>query len=351
MKILKRINILLIAVVIAVVVLWKMNAQYSEEVLLFYGFAETKETEINLEHPVQVNQILVTTGQRVTKDTPLMEVAHNKIPLKLEEIVYEQEETQLKKLTWEADILASIDQMKSKKAIKASEINTEIAQIEAKIAQNKSLIKDLNSFKKTENKKVTVVTDAKITALREELKIAIQPLETEIKRLEKTLKSSNSPYNAKLKKLKTEQTFYEDKGRKLNIFAPSDGLIGNIHCKEAENISSFKTLITFYEENPTLVKGYVHENLVIHVKVGDTLTVSSSLILNYEIKGIVVGLGSRIIEIPSRLRKYQDIKTYGREILIQIPSENNFLQKEKVMLRLDKPIQTNDRFLDILFTS
>lgn len=349
MNFLKRINILYIAAIVAIVVLWKINAQYSEEVLLFYGFAETKETEINLEHPVQVNNILVTTGQRVTKNTPLMEVSHNKIPLKLDEIVYEQEETELKQLTWKTDILASIDRLKAKKAIKKSEINAEIAQIEAKLAQNRALVKDLNSFEKKNNQQRTTVTEAKITALNTELRMALEPLDAEIKRLEKTLKSNSNPYNAKLKKLQTEQSFYEEKGRKLNIFAPSDGLIGNIHSKEAENISAFKTLITFYEENPTLVKGYVHENLVVHVNIGDTLTVSSSLITGYEIKGIVVGLGSRIIETPERLRKYQDIKTYGREISIKIPVENKFLQKEKVMLKLDKPIETNDSFLDLLF--
>ncbi len=350
MKILKHINILYVAAIIAIIALWNINGQYNEEVLLFYGFAETKETEINLEHPVQVNKILVTTGESVTKNTPLIEVAHNKIPLKLDEILYEQEETELKQLTWKTDILAAIDKLEAKKAIKKSEINAKVVQIDAKLEQNRTLIKDLNSINKSENQNISTVTQNKINALNEELKMALLPLNAEITRLKASLKRNN-PYNAKLKKLQTEQSFYEEKGRKLNIFAPSDGLIGNIHCKEAENISAFKTLVTFYEENPTLVKGYVHENLVIHVGVGDTITVSSSLIVDYNIKGKVVGLGSRIIEIPARLRKYQDIKTYGREILIQIPSNNKFLQKEKVLLKLDKPIETNNGFFDLLFES
>jgi len=320
MKILKHINILYVAAIIAIIALWNINGQYNEEVLLFYGFAETKETEINLEHPVQVNKILVTTGESVTKNTPLIEVAHNKIPLKLDEILYEQEETELKQLTWKTDILAAIDKLEAKKAIKKSEINAKVVQIDAKLEQNRTLIKDLNSINKSENQNISTVTQNKINALNEELKMALLPLNAEITRLKASLKRNN-PYNAKLKKLQTEQSFYEEKGRKLNIFAPSDGLIGNIHCKEAENISAFKTLVTFYEENPT------------------------------NIKGKVVGLGSRIIEIPARLRKYQDIKTYGREILIQIPSNNKFLQKEKVLLKLDKPIETNNGFFDLLFES
>ena len=97
--------------------------------------------------------------------------------------------------------------------------------------------------------------------------------------------SSKKLDKEKIKKLYNncvEKEFYKDKGRKLSIEAPSGGLIGNIHCKEAENIPAFKTLITFYEENPTLVKGYVHEEAVIRVNIGDTLMVVSSLQNNYK---------------------------------------------------------------------
>jgi len=109
-------------------------------------------------------------------------------------------------------------------------------------------------------------------------------------------------------------------------------LIGNILCKEGENISSFSTLINFYERNPTLVKGFVHESLILEVQEGDSLVVSSTLHPEQKTSGEVIGLGSRIVEIPERLRKMPELKTYGREVLIRIPSNNNFLQKEKVML-------------------
>lgn len=123
----------------------------------------------------------------------------------------------------------------------------------------------------------------------------------------------------------------------MAIYAPKDGLIGNIHCLEGEHKSSFSTLITFYERNPTLVRGYVHESLIVHVKEGDTLEVSSILHPEQKGFGLVGGLGSRIVEIPERLRKIPEIKTYGREVLIQIPPNNPFLQKEKVVLNFLHP--------------
>jgi len=126
--------------------------------------------------------------------------------------------------------------------------------------------------------------------------------------------------------------YYKEEEKSLQILAPSDGLIGNILCKEGENIAAFTTLINFYERNPTIVKGYVHESLILQVKEEDSLLVSSSLHPYQPIRGEVIGLGSRIVEIPERLRKIPELKTYGREVLIKIPAANPFLQKEKVIL-------------------
>lgn len=341
----KKFNILYIIVPLAAIGIWQLSQQYQQQTVLFYGFAETKETEINLEHAVQVNQIFVTSGQRVKKGMPLLEAAHNKLPLKLNEIVHETEETKVERLLWKKDIEAAIDKLKTKKATTQSEINGKIAQIKAKIAQNQNLLSNLTT---TENGTTTSkTTQAKINALQQELAMALLPLDQEIERLNNRLRTPQDPYYVKLKKLQSEQSFYEDKGRKLDIFAPSDGLIGNIHCKEAENISSFKTLITFYEENPTLVKGYVHEKLIVHVQIGDTMTVASSLQDKFQCKGIVTGLGSRIVEIPERLRKHKALKDYGREVLIKIPADNQFLQKEKVILKIDKTITVSDSFFDL----
>ena len=345
----KRFNLLYIFVALIVVLLWNMNLQYKKQTVVFYGFAENKETEINLEHAIRVDQIFVTTGQKVSQGQPLIEVSHNKLPLKLNDLVYEEEEARVKRMLWEDEIRGSIDKLMTKKAVKQSEINASIKKIKAKITYNRSLVKGLENVEENTSGIYSKETAARITGLEQEFQTSILPLDTEINRLRQKLKSNN-PYNVELKKLKSEQQFYEDKGRKLSIDAPSAGLIGNIHCKEAENIPSFRTLITFYEENPTLVKGYVHEKSVIHVNVGDSLMVSSSLQEDYECQGVITGLGSRIIEIPDRLRKYPEIKNYGREVLIKIPSDNKLLQKEKVILKLSSSVPASDNLLDNIFS-
>ena len=71
-----------------------------------------------------------------------------------------------------------------------------------------------------------------------------------------------SPSKVEMQKLKNEIKYYETEKEQLAIRAPSDGLIGNINCKEGEHISAFTTLLDFYERHPTMVKGYVHESLI-----------------------------------------------------------------------------------------
>ena len=104
----KRFNLLYIFVALIVVLLWNMNLQYKKQTVVFYGFAENKETEINLEHAIRVDQIFVTTGQKVSQGQPLIEVSHNKLPLKLNDLVYEEEEARVKRMLWEDEIRFSI---------------------------------------------------------------------------------------------------------------------------------------------------------------------------------------------------------------------------------------------------
>ena len=128
--------------------------------------------------------------------------------------------------------------------------------------------------------------------------------------------------------------YYIKRKRDELIVAPADGLIGNVHCKEGEKITSIRALISFYEESPNLVVGYIHEELILKINIDDSIVIYSSSRPDIQNKGVVKTLGSRIVEIPPRLRKIKELKTFGREIIIEIPPDNPFLQKEKVILNL-----------------
>lgn len=333
----KKINLLYIVIIPALFGIWHISQNYGQHSAIFYGFAENKDTEINHDHPVHVNKILVAPGEFVNKGDLLIEAEHAKFDLKLNDLKSDIEAAKLRVEERKTNLLSNIRQLELSKELKRKEIQLEIEEIKSEIALNESLLKEVESIKVETNKNQLSPKEQKIKMLEEELALSLQPIDQEIKFLKKELSIVNSPLEVQMEKLEKEQIFYSEEQKKLSITAPTDGLIGNIHCKEGEHKSSFATLITFYERNPTMVSGYVHENLILHVKEGDTLEVSSSLHPEHKKLGVVKGLGSRIVEIPERLRKIPEMKTYGREVLISIPPDNPFLQKEKVVLNFIHP--------------
>lgn len=344
----KKINSIYISAFILAIVLVFLTFSLQSKTASFYGFAENKETEINHIEDVLVEKIHVENGQEVKKGELLIEVKDAIIPARIDGLKLEKEVLQQNVLQEKNSIRNKIVTIEMERDLKLNEIDSKIAILEKEIAYNESLYEGLKTI--DSGKKSTINPDVdKLEFLKLSKKDIISKADEEIRMQRNILAKVEAPVNVKNEILDAEITHFEREKEKLLIYAPSDGLIGNVTCKEGENIAAFSTLMNFYKHNPTLVKGYVHESMILEVQVGDELEVSSSLHPDLKIKGTVFGLGSRIVEIPERLRKIADFKTYGREVLIKIPAENKFLQKEKVLLNT---ISSNSRLsLGNLFTS
>ncbi len=328
---LKKINILYILFIPLCYVLWQMNVGLTQTSPFFYGFAENKETELSHYEHVTVEKIHVTPGQQVVKGQLLLEVKQSNIDLKIGAAGMDIERLNVITQQEKLNIKAKIRELSLRIENEVSEHLVNKRNLELSIESKNDLLKGLKSFEDVPTN--TNSSDAlKLAALDEKLEITLAPIKLEISELNRQLSNSQSPEQIRQQSLEQEISYLKKEQDKLSILAPSDGLIGNILCKEDENINGFSTLINFYERYPTLVKGFVHESLILKVKVDDSLVVSSTMHPDHKVKGIVVGMGTRIVEIPERLRKIPDFKTYGREVLIRIPSKNPFLQKEKVML-------------------
>ncbi|HFA48181.1 MAG TPA: hypothetical protein ENJ95_04095 [Bacteroidetes bacterium] len=330
----KRINFHMLTAFAALVSLVTFNWQYGNETFVFFGFAENKEMEIRLENPVTIEQVYVTAGNRVHKGDVLLEVTRSGLELTQSGLNHEVAKLQSQYNIWKADIEGTIRRLEAQKMAKRGEIQTQIDQLESEMSINRSLIKDLESIRPAKDKSGRSPNEVKIEGLKKELRMAVRPLDSEIRKLKKELRAHNNPLKIQIEKLSEELGFVHQEADKLTITAPNDGIVGSIFCKVGEQFSAFNTLLTFYEQNPTQVKGYVLENLILKVKMGDEIIVHSGVQASTKCTGRVVGMGSRIVEIPERLRKNPAFKTYGREIQIQIPADNSFLQKEKVVLKL-----------------
>ena len=335
----RRINLLFITIPILLVALLVVTSNLNRSTTNFFGVAENEETQINLEYSCSVNQIYVNQGQFVSKGALLLDVTRTALEFKMSELSHDISELLARDRLNIDDIKGDLERLRAQRAEKIGSIQARIKILESEEKLNRTLFLDLQSVPSSETPTVQSTPYlAKLQTLNDELRLAIEPLDVEISRLEQELKIAAIPAQTQISKLEKEVDLYQRQQEQLRIYAPSDGLIGSIHCHVGENVPSFNALISFYQQNPTTVIAYVHESLSLEVKVGDSLSVSSSLHPTESCLGRVSGLGHRIVEIPERLRKIPEIKAYGREVLIEIPPANSFLQKEKVVLhRLHVP--------------
>lgn len=330
----KRINLLYIFVLVLVVFLLRLNRHFGKQTLIFYGFAENKEMDITLGHPVRVDEILVHPGQKVNKGEVLAKVSQSQLDQEVNQLSHEIAELETKEEIWKSDVLSEINKLRAEKAIKESEINSKIHELEAEMAFNKNLIEELQSVSVSDAPISKSSQEIRIESLKKELEIAVQPIDIEINRLEASLSKSDHPLKNQKNRLMDEVKYLEKAQEQLFLRAPAEGVVGSINSKKGENVDEFSTILSFYNQKPTLVKAYVLESLILQVSLNDSLVVTSTLHPEHSCSGTVIGLGSRIVEIPERLRKMPEHKTYGREILVSIPADNHFLQKEKVVVNL-----------------
>ena len=329
----KRYNFIYIVGFLMLCMLVYMTLTIQSESAFFYGFAENKQTEISHNRNVLVAKIHVNNGQEVQEGDLLIEVIDEEIKLKIGELEIEKTAVEVSSESKIQEINNKIRQIQTSRNSEIIEIKSDIIELEKEISHNKSLYDGLKTIQ-NKNNDYQSSDNIKLSYLKENLQNLENVLEREINEQKHLRSRVPKPGQLKSKSIDAELDHYKMIEEHLSIYAPFDGLVGTISCKEGENISSYSSLLDLYKHNPTQVKGFVHESMILEVAIGDKLEVASTLHPNIKVEGEVIGLGSRIVEIPERLRKMADFKTYGREIVIEIPADNRFLQKEKVLLNI-----------------
>lgn len=289
----------------------------------YYGFAENKQSEINLDKDVTIVKTLVNTGDKVKKGQLLMIVNNTDIHQQINQIQVAESGIQLKNDLTESELKSEILKLEKERDIEISTIHTKINSLQQETDFYKSLV---NS------------NDVKDSEIRNPNETMIKNLNDEIKEITQQYNNNIALYQKMIrqpKQTKTEKALYSDKKNylqseinKFQIIAPFDGVIGSINIREGEYVKAFTSLISFYEATPPMVLAYVQEKYDLNINTGDTVWISSAYNSGKKTKGIISAKGNRIVEIPEKFRKIPDVRIYGIEVFINIPADNRFLQKE-----------------------
>lgn len=329
-----KLMILLWALAIAGVIL--VNATFGDYSTVFMGIAESDELEVSYPSPVEIRDISVVPGQEVYEGELLIIVESPELDTRIETVGFQLEEIKARVNISAKETIAQIEQIESQTATKVIDINSQIAQLDAQFQLNKDLttgLKSINSNQAISDNQNPI--KMRILSLKEELSLYQESANTRISQLKAGLNSEQNPYEVQVKNLVDELRSLNNEKQKLTSYATISGVIGSINFAKGEKVSPYSPILAIYSKSPSFVKGYLHESVSQNINIGDQLEVQSQQNSN-SVSGTVIGVGSRIIEFPLRLRKNPDVAIWGREVQINIPGDNGFLLGEKVIIRMNE---------------
>jgi multidrug resistance efflux pump len=331
-----------VVICIVIVALAVITLAMKSESTSFAGIADAKEIVINVQSAVEIKKIRVVPGQVVKEGDTLIEINNvsdnnRELDIKISSIGHEIEEINTRRNAHANLSRSEVRQLKSQQEERKNQITAEIQQLESQYDINRNLMSGLKSIRKEAVADKDLIDQSspialKISNLKKELLRIQDSSQITLDRLHNEQSVSGDPFNDQVRQLKDELKMLESQKLDMYILARISGMIGTVDFKEGEKIAPFTPILTLHTISPSFVRGYIHENSYSRVEIGKKLLISSMDVKKLKISGEVIGVGSRIVEYPIRLRKYPDLQMWGREVTIKIPEGNKLLLGEKVLV-------------------
>lgn len=299
----------------------------------FYGIAENQVRNLNFQYSAEIVELPVVLGQKVDSGQLLARLYRMDLPMKVNEINYEQKELSAENALVVQRLNDELVTLGAKKTEIISAFETERKELETEASVRSKI---LAAVQKEESRDAASadVFQQKLHTLEANKNIQLQQTELEIKQIQKTLQQIGNPVSNRLKKLDNDLDFLKIQEQSLELRSPVSGIIGQLDFQLGEKVAAYTSIMKIYGERPNVVTTYIADGHLVEMKMGDTLRIASINRPDYVLKGVVVGLGTRITMLPERLRKVPELKAWGREVQLKIPDQNELLQGERVKIMM-----------------
>jgi len=311
---------------------------YQGEATSFHGIAEAAETSISVQNAVEVLQVYVVPGQEVHPGDTLVELSRPDLVQRINEVTLGLDAMQGRSGLNTAGIDQKVAEVQADLQNRRNTLQFEIEKLKSDYARNQEIASKLKSLP-AGSVPLSSGNDAmsiRIRSLERELEVAEQSAANQIRLLRGNRGLQNQSSKAEIEAKMRELELLKAEQKALTIVSNSDWVVATVEARDGERVSAFDPIITLTRRTPTMVRGYIQEKVYNTVRVGDSVEVASLGNLHGKVKGVVVGMGSRIVEFPLRLRKVPEIMVYGREVSIRIPEQNDFLLGEMTAIRLGR---------------
>jgi multidrug resistance efflux pump len=331
-----RINLLYLLVPVAVgACAYIVNHLQGQSGHTFFGTAETEPVILSMHEDVLVREVFVGIGTEVQQGDTLA-VMH-RVDLEREALVnesaYRQQElghrTRLELLASERETV------RAQAEAKISALRAQISQIETGDSLDQSIkaavFPGLNIDR--------TASQARIAAIREEMAQVEKILRQQLQELDVQAATGGRMTDARLLETQRLQGLEQSERRKLVLIAPIDGYVDQLNIRPDMPAPAFRDLLRIYPHRPAKVIGFIHETAVVPFQIGDSVSLVSGARSGQDIRGQIVAASPKLVELPLRLRRFAEVRAWGREVIIHIPQENPYYIGERITISLQMPEQ------------
>jgi multidrug efflux pump subunit AcrA (membrane-fusion protein) len=296
-----------------------------------FGSAETEGQILNFESPVIIKKIYVRTGSPVKKGDTLMLLQRPELDRETTLKSREIQVVSAEKYARVQDVDKEIEKLRSDFVLKSNDIHAQIQLLEAEEKTQAALRKVVNNGKNEGGKSLMV---EKINALKKANILEEQRFNAQLHELNLAKTAQASVFDSKENTTTQEISFLEEAKDRLILRSPIDGYVENVLVFENQITPQYSQLLKLNPQKPNKIKGFLPESVDIAYRLGDTVDVYAARRPAIKSKAVLIGSNPQLIELPTRLRKFQTMSTWGRELYITLPPDNDFFIGEKIIIKM-----------------
>lgn len=299
---------------------------------------EPTKRAVSYHKAVRVLEIYAIPGQKVAPGDMLVKVERPDLILDVERKKYQLDRIRIEKNIAEKKYGDKQKLLALEKDATLRKLRTDKAQLEVIVSNNQQLS---NRFGKLTGYADTLAIygdsyyEIDLEALDDEMEYVLQEFRQNIDISARIFEQEMKSLEIQEFEIEQELQALKDEEEQLIKRAEVAGTIGSVNAQPGELLSPYSTILSIYDLNPTVIKAFMNEGFKYPAEVGQKVTVESTN-RKYKIEGQISEVGSRIIEYPNRLKANERLAMYGQELFIKIPSNNNFLNGERVFVSINE---------------
>lgn len=296
----------------------------------FRGIAEDSKQSVSSASAVEILELMVEPGQIVSTGDTLVRLRDHELSVRIAEILHDIQDASGDASLNKAESQRRISELGAAYQARKAEYLGEIRTLQEQRERNRGLVSGFQAMGVQTSDSSGEALQDRIQALEHQIRVEEAGMRSQVALLEGSKGDLSRLAATRNEAIRSELALLREEESRLTIRALSSGVVDSINFRVGEKVSPFAPILTISGHRPTLVRGYIHEKLPIHLVVGDSVDLSTVGMRTAKFRGVVVGLGSRIMEFPLRLWKIPNYPLWGREVIVKIPAENPLLLGEMV---------------------